>query len=76
MKPATPVNSSLSNFDFLPDSGFVRLPVVIGLCGCSPATIWRWVKSEKFPAPKKFGARIAAWNVGEIRAALKTISAS
>ena len=76
MKPVTPVNSSLSNFDSLPDSGFVRLPVLLGLLGCSRATIWRWVKSKKVPAPKKLGERIAAWNVGEIRAALKTISAS
>lgn len=60
----------LSNFDHLPNSSNVRLPVVMGLYGVSSATIWRQVKAGKIPKPKKLTSRTTAWNVGELRAAL------
>ena len=60
----------LPYFDALPDSAFVRLPHLVALFSCSPATLWRWVKASKLPAPKKLGPRVSAWNVGEIRQAL------
>ena len=59
-----------AQFASLPDCAFVRLPCLVSLFSCSPATIWRWVKASKLPAPKKLGARISAWNVGDIRQAL------
>jgi len=59
-----------SNFDSLPNSAHVRLPMLEQLYGCSSASIWRHVKTGLIPAPRKFGARITAWNVGELRAAL------
>jgi len=59
-----------SNFDSLPNSAHVRLPTVEQLYGCSKASVWRHVKTGLIPAPKKFGARITAWNVGELRTAL------
>ena len=59
-----------AQFGALPDCAFVRLPCLVSLFACSPATIWRWVKASKIPAPKKLGSRISAWNVGEIRQAL------
>lgn len=62
--------SSLPNFDFLPNSGFVRLQSLELLFACSRATIWRWVKAKKLPAPKKLSPRVTAWNVGELRLAL------
>jgi predicted DNA-binding transcriptional regulator AlpA len=64
-KASNPVQ--LPDFDSLSDSGFVRLPSLLILFSCSRATIWRWVKAEKLPAPKKLGPRISAWNVREIR---------
>jgi predicted DNA-binding transcriptional regulator AlpA len=60
----------LPEWDSLPDSGFVRLPSLLLLFACSRATIWRWVKANKIPAPKKLGPRLVAWNVGEIRLVL------
>ena len=59
--------AQVPDFDILPDSGFVRLPSLQLLFACSRATIWRWVKAKKIPAPKKLGPRISAWNVREIR---------
>ena len=62
--------SALGNFDALPDSAHVRLPVVEGLYGCGPATVWRRIKSGLIPAPTKIG-NTTIWCVGDLRAALK-----
>ncbi len=62
--------SALQNFDLLPGSAHVRLPVVAALCGCSNATVWRMVKLGALPAPKHLSARAASWQVGQLRAAL------
>ncbi|MFA7268457.1 MAG: AlpA family phage regulatory protein [Sterolibacterium sp.] len=64
------LTSALTEFDFLPDTANVRLPVVKALYGCSSATIWRAVKSGHVPSPRRLTPRITAWNVGELRAAL------
>ena len=60
----------LKDFDLLPNSASVRLPVVAALYASSPATIWRGVKAGRIPQPKRFSLRITAWNVGELREAL------
>lgn len=64
------VTSFIKDFDARPDASFVRIDVVSWLFDCSTATIWRWVKESRIPAPKKLGSRISAWNVGELRASL------
>ena len=61
---------ALQNFDDLPDSAYVRLPVVQALFACSSASAWRGVKAGRIPVPKKLSPNITAWNVGELRAAL------
>lgn len=61
---------ALQNFDTLPTAANVRLPVVCALFACSPATVWRMVKSCALPAPRKFSGGVTAWNVGELRKAL------
>lgn len=66
--------SALINFPALPDDAFVRLPVVTGLFACSPATVWRRVKAGAIPAPLKLSARMSAWRVGDLRAALAGLS--
>lgn len=62
------VPSGLKNLDDLPDSALVDQPVVEGLFKCSPATVWRWVKSGLLPAPVRRG-RTTRWVVGQLRAA-------
>ena len=64
--PAPAVPDALANFDRLPDSAHVRVPVVVALCACSRSTIWRRVAAGTFPQPRKFGAT-TAWNVGDLR---------
>ena len=64
------INPILRDFDQLPSSGFVRLPVVVSLFGVSPATVWRNVKNGNIPKPRKLTSRTTAWNVGELRKAI------
>lgn len=71
---ATPPDS-LTNFDALPGTAFVRLPTVCALFAIAPATVWRRAKSGALPAPKKIGERVAAWQVAELRAALARMAA-
>ena len=61
---------ALRHFDSLPDSANVRLPVVCGLVGVSPATAWRMALDGRLPAPRKMGTKITAWNVGQLRSCL------
>lgn len=62
----------------LPETGFLRLPQIIGnpkavppipaLIPVSKSTWWAGVKSGRFPQPvRTLGERIAAWRVEDIR---------
>ena len=64
------VNDVLERFGSLPDEAHVRLPVVMALYACSAASVWRNVQNRTLPTPRKFGSRVTAWNVGELRASL------
>lgn len=65
--PEPSLPDALINFDSLPDSASVRLPVVCGLLSRSPASVWRDVKAGRLPAPHKVGPRSTVWNVGDLR---------
>lgn len=60
---------ALEDFDRLPDSAEVRLPVVAALKGISTATVWRWSASSKLPKPTRRGG-VTTWNVGALRKAV------
>lgn len=61
----------LKNFPSLPDEAYVRLPVVAALFACSASTVWRQIKKGVLPAGHKHFDNVTAWNVGEIRKALR-----
>jgi prophage regulatory protein len=62
-----------SNFDKLPEAGFVRQSQLIpGIVPISSATFWRMVKSKSFPAPVKLSGRVTAWRVADVRAWLES----
>jgi predicted DNA-binding transcriptional regulator AlpA len=52
----------------LPTTGYVRLPVVVGVCGIARSTIWKWCADGRFPKPRKLSAHVSAWPVAEVRA--------
>jgi prophage regulatory protein len=55
----------------LPETGFVRLPVVLKFFPVSKSTWWAGVKSGKFPKPHKLSERVTAWKVEDIRALIQ-----
>jgi prophage regulatory protein len=55
----------------LPDTGFVRLPVVLKFFPVSKSTWWAGVKSGKFPKSHKLSERVTAWKVEDIRALIQ-----
>lgn len=63
----SPVHPMLSAFDDLPESAFVSLCVVCALFGCSPATIWRRVRTGQLVTPHRIGLRTTRWQVGDLR---------
>jgi predicted DNA-binding transcriptional regulator AlpA len=64
------IDPIIRDFDSLPDSAHVRLPVVMALYGVSAASIWRGVKAGTIPQPKKLTPRTTTWSVRELRDAL------
>lgn len=62
--------NTVSTFDDLPGTGFMRQPAVLKVVPFSPATLWRKVKSGAFPKPVKLSERVTAWQVGDVRAFL------
>ena len=60
----------------LPETGFLRLPQIVGnpktdippLIPVSKSTWWQGVRTGRFPQPVKLGPRTTAWRVEDIRA--------
>ena len=65
----------------LPETGFVRLPDIIGNAKADPpikpvypvsrSTWWEGVRTGRYPQPVKLGPRITAWRVEDIRALIE-----
>jgi predicted DNA-binding transcriptional regulator AlpA len=39
-----------------------------GLLPVGPATVWRWVREQRFPAPFKLGEKTTVWDAAEVEA--------
>lgn len=52
----------------LPETGFIRLPVVLSIIPVSKSTFYEGIKKGIYPAPVKLSERTSAWRVEEIRA--------
>lgn len=67
----------------LPESGFLRLPQIIGdsergipaVIPVSRSTWWNGVKEGKFPQPVKLGPKTTVWKVSDIRALIDGMAA-
>jgi prophage regulatory protein len=55
----------------LPETGFIRLPLILSIIPVSKSTWWAGVKSGRYPEPYKLGKRITAWRVEDIRDLIK-----
>lgn len=59
---------AIKNFDQLPDSALVRMPVVMAIMGgASRQTVERWIRDEIFPRGIAVTEGYRAWQVGELR---------
>lgn len=65
--------TSLVNFDELPNSANIRLPVMLSLFACSRATLYRLIKKGVIPQPRRLGDRASVWQVGEVRQSLSNL---
>lgn len=65
--------SALAQFDDLPTSAYVRLPVLKAMFGVSASTIWRWSRVGWLPRPTKISGT-TLWRVGELRERLAQAS--
>lgn len=69
VQSTSPSAIALEQFTTLPDEAGVRMPTACCLMSCSPATIWRLVKTGTIKA-RKVSNRVTVFNVGSIRAVL------
>lgn len=68
----------------LPQTGYLRLPQIVGnpksepptpaLIPVSKSTWWDGVKSGRFPKPVKLSARTTAWRVEDIRTLIEKLA--
>lgn len=59
----------------LPQTGFVRLPVILAHIPVSRSTWWAGVKSGKYPIPvKTLGENITAWRAEDIHALIAKLA--
>jgi predicted DNA-binding transcriptional regulator AlpA len=66
----------MSDFQTLPQSGFVRLPAILAPNGPIPvgkSTWWQGVRDGRFPKPVKLGPKTTAWRVEDIRALIERL---
>lgn len=45
---------------------YIRLPLVTAQVGLSKSSIYQMIASERFPAPKRIGARAVGWLQSEV----------
>ncbi len=58
-------------YKHLPETGFVRLPIILRVFPVGKSTWWAGVKEGRYPQPVKLGPRITAWRVEDIRALIE-----
>lgn len=51
----------------LPNTGFIRLPVVLAFFPVSRSSWWAGVRDGRYPKPVKLSDRTTAWRVEDIR---------
>lgn len=61
------------NRNTLPETGFVRLPVVLAVFPVSKSTWWAGIKEGRFPAGVKLSEATTAWRVEDIRALIQSV---
>jgi len=51
---------------------YLRLPDVAKLCAIAKPTVWKWIKTRKFPKQIKLTSRVSVWKKSEVQAWMDT----
>lgn len=65
-----------SNVTHLPQTGYLRLPVVLHHIPVSKSTWWAGIKSGKYPCGIKLSERVTAWRVEDIYALISQLASN
>jgi predicted DNA-binding transcriptional regulator AlpA len=58
----------------IPETGFLRLPQVLGVIPICKSSWWAGVKSGRYPKPVKLSERCTAWRAEDIQGLIKQLS--
>lgn len=58
----------------LPETGYVRLPIILAHIPVGKSTWWAGIKKGRFPNPIKMGSRITMWRAEDIHALIAKLS--
>ncbi len=58
----------------LPETGYVRLPIVLAIIPVGKSTWWNGVRDGRFPKPIKLTPRCTAWRAEDIHALIKSLA--
>lgn len=47
---------------------FLRVKDVAKMLGIKPGTVWKWVREEKLPKPRKISPKCSVWRQSDIAA--------
>ncbi len=65
----TPPQTEVGARAALPAAGYVRAAQFVpGVLPIHENTLWKWVRSGRFPKPTRLSPRVTVWNVEDIRA--------
>ncbi|MFK7160247.1 helix-turn-helix domain-containing protein [Marinospirillum sp. MEB164] len=51
-----------------PEQSFLTVKATASRFGVSPATVWRWVRNGRFPAPVRLSDNCTRWRIADITA--------
>lgn len=58
----------------LPETGFIRLPLILAVLPVSRSAWWMGVKSGKYPPAVKLGPNTTAWKAEDIHALIEKLA--
>ena len=64
----------MSNYQNLPETGFVRLTTILKVIPVGRSTWWGGVKSGRFPQPIKLSPGVTVWRAEAIHALIEQLS--
>lgn len=64
----------MPEYNFIPATGFLRLPQVLALIPVGRSSWWRGCKTGRYPKPVKIGPRTTVWRAEDIRALIESHS--